>query len=165
MAQIVIVIFAGLILNGCSIPGSVSVQTDYHVIPFRTIGQRIPLISGILNDKRAWFIIDTGASITLLNAAEAGYYGFSMHESHNDLTEVRGFSSQLQLSKTSFCNIEIGQLKIGRSVYRSQEMNQLFRIIENEEKLRIAGVLGSDILARYRMNVNYESKTLSFRMK
>ncbi len=131
MVHMVLILVAGLIFNGCSTSSNVPAETDYHVIPFRTIGKRIPLISAQLNNKRAWFIVDTGASITLLNETEAEYFGFSMYHVNHDVTEMRGFSSKLKLSRTSFCNIEIGPLKVGKNVYRSQDMNGLFRIIEN----------------------------------
>lgn len=164
MLQRYLLIIAGLIFNGCSSAENATIQQDYHVIPFGTIGHRIPVIKAILNEKNAWFIVDTGASITLLNATAAQHFGFSMHNSHGELMELTGFSDNLMLSKTSFCRIEIGHLKIGQSMYRSHEMNALFTTIEKQENIRIAGVLGSDILARYRMNVNYETRTLSYRM-
>jgi hypothetical protein len=78
----------------------------------------------------------------LAGAAQASYFGFSLRGIVRDHVVVKGFSSDLRLSKTSFCRIEIGPLRKGQVVYRSQEVNKLFSTIENQEKLRIAGVFG-----------------------
>lgn len=164
MVQRLMLFITWYALNSCSSPQHITIANDYHTIPFRTIGQKIPIIQATLNQKNAWFIVDTGASITLLNATEATYFGFSMHQYLRNDTEVSGFLDKLTISKTSLCTIEIGNLKIEHDVYQSLEMNALFITIGNNERMRIAGILGSDLLARYRMNVNYETRTLSYRV-
>jgi len=161
----VLFIMTACIFSCCS-PSEYSAKPeDYHVIPFRTIGEKIPVVKASLNDKSAWFIVDTGASVTLLNATEAQHFGFSMRAVRGEMNELTGFADRLTLSATSFCTLTIGNLKIGQRTYRSHEMNALFAIIENTEKMRIAGILGSDILAKYGMSVDYERKTLSYKVK
>lgn len=158
-------LIATYIFSSCSASEYSSTAAEYHVIPFRTIGEKIPVIRASLNEKCAWFIVDTGASVTLLNATEASHFGFSMRNARGEMLELTGFTDKLTLSATSFCRLTIGNLKIGPTKYRSHEMSALFTTIESREKMRIAGILGSDILAKYGMNINYESKTLSYRVK
>lgn len=161
----VLFITTACIFNGCSPSEYRATSENYHVIPFYTIGEKIPVIKATLNEKSAWFIVDTGASVTLLNATEAKHFGFSMRAVRGEMGELTGFADRLTLSATSFCRLTIGNLKIGQRAYRSHEMSALFAMIESTEKMKIAGILGSDILARYGMSVNYELKTLSYKIK
>lgn len=166
MTQRLLFFITWYIINGCASPEYLPTADDYHVIPFRSVGNRIPVIKAMLNDKIAWFIVDTGASITLLNETEAKYFGFSMNNNPRiKKTELSGFSDQLVLAQTSICRMQIGQLKILQRVYRAVGMNSLFITIEDNEKLKIGGIIGSDILARYGMNVSYETRTISYRIK
>ncbi len=165
MSQRLLFFITWYVINGCSSADYLATPDDYHVIHFRSAGNRIPVIKATLNDKIAWFIVDTGASITLLNETEAKYFGFSMNGHLRTKTELSGFSDQLVLAQTSICRMQIGQLKILQRVYRSVEMNSLFRTIEDGEKLKIGGIIGSDILARYGMNVSYETRTISYRIR
>lgn len=155
-----------IVLSGCASSRDLGAGEGYHVIGFHTIGGKIPLIKASLNNKRAWFIVDTGATITILNAMESKYFGFSVRRNTiGGMTEVSGFSDKLSLSGASSCSIAIGPLVIKHHAWRSQEMNALFVTIGKNEKLRIAGILGSDILAKYKMRVNYDNNTLSYRIK
>jgi len=45
-------------------------------ISFKRTAGRIPVIGATLNGKSAYFIIDTGASISVLNEQEAESFGF-----------------------------------------------------------------------------------------
>jgi hypothetical protein len=148
------------VLSGCSARLTPQLS-DFHV-GFSTIGGKIPIVKARLNNKNAWFIIDTGATLTILNETQAKHYGFSVHEPRES-KDIIGFSQSLKLSETSGCEIRLGDLVIRHQVYRSEQMNAMFITIANREQIQIAGIIGSDILARYKISVNYNSKTLSYR--
>lgn len=153
-------------LFGCSSVESLPIESsNHHKIPFRMIGNKIPMIQARLNNRPAWFIVDTGASITLLNATESAHFEVAAYKSSREATELSGFSNRFDISLTAICSIEIGILLISHKVYLSNEMDRLFQMIEKHERIRVAGILGSDILARYLMNVNYGTRTLSYIIK
>lgn len=166
MVQRWIFVFTCYCLTGCSSTERLSSKSnDSNIIPFRTIGQKIPVIEARLNNRPAWFIVDTGASITLLNATERINFDVAIHNTSHNLKKLSGFSDMIDVTLTSICRIEIGNLVIHHKVYISQEMDRLFSMIEKQEGISIAGILGSDILARYLMNVNYGTRTLSYIIK
>src|SRR5690349_20974148 len=57
-------------------------QAEYSFIEkeisFETVGC-IPIVKGTINGKSTFFIIDTGASITMLNESDADHFGFRSH--------------------------------------------------------------------------------------
>lgn len=153
-------------ISGCSSVESLPREIDgHHMVPFRMVGHKIPMIQAKLNSKPAWFIVDTGASITLLNATERAYFDVAVYNSRKETTELSGFTNRIDVSSTSVCRIEIGKLQMHHKVYISKDMDGLFAMIEKHEQIRVAGILGSDILAKYLMNVNYGTRTLSYNIK
>jgi hypothetical protein len=139
-------------------------EKDYYVIPFRMVGTSIPVVKATLNDKDAWFIVDTGASATLLNMSLAQYFGISPYRDlrRGDI-EINGLGGSMSF-ESAICKIKIGQLTIHHAALKSKSLNGLFAAINKKENMEIAGILGSDILLRCHINVNYDSQTLSFKL-
>jgi predicted aspartyl protease len=154
-----------LLLSGCSFSETYRTSAGYCFIPFQKIGQQIPVVEAFLNGKKAWFIIDTGATYTLLNASEASQFGFFVreHPLHRK-TEVNGLGGKLILHETFSCRIDLGPLEIKHFPWKSGNINRLSAKILKNEKIRLAGILGSDLLSRYGINVNYDNQTISYRM-
>jgi hypothetical protein len=137
-----------------------SIKTHVQSIKFKSAG-RIPVIDVILNGKPARFIIDTGASISILNEQEADYYGFRKIEPLADV-EVAGFEGSSMMKHATKCTLEIGSLKITHIRFKSKDINALVAILYRNEQIRIAGILGADLLTQYRMQIDFMNKTISF---
>ncbi len=164
MKNIYLLITFGL-FAACRPVTQVASTGNERLIPFHTIGEKIPVVPGQLNGKFAWFIVDTGASITMLNAAEANYYKIQTQGVRQGLTELSGLSSVvMDLRWKSFCSIQIGDLEFQHNVFIAKEMDALFTMIGNREGKRIAGIIGSDLLARFSMSLDYGRRTLSFNL-
>lgn len=154
-----------VLLSGCSFSETYRTSAEYCFIPFQTIGRQIPVVEALLNGERAWFIIDTGASFTLLNASEADRFGFFVREHPlHQQTEVNGLGGKLTLHETFSCRIDLGPLEIRHFPWKSGNINLISMKILTNEKIRIAGILGSDLLSKYGINVNYDTQTISYRM-
>lgn len=139
-------------------------ENDYYVIPFRMVGSSIPVVKATLNGKDAWFIVDTGASATLLNMALSQYFGISPYrDRYRGDIEINGLGGSMSF-ESAICKIKIGQITIHHAALKSKDLNGLFAAINKRENMEIAGILGSDILLRCRINVNYDSQTLSFKL-
>jgi hypothetical protein len=131
-------------------------------VNFYTIG-KIPVIRTRLNGKQAHFIVDTGASVSILNEAEASYYGFTVMNSNiYATTEVLGFNGSALTGKVNTCTIEIGDVAIKYGNFRSKNMQDFAYILQKNENIRLAGILGADLMNRYSMSINFMDKTISF---
>ena len=150
-------------IAACSPARNVSVSTGLsQSIRFQTAG-RIPVIEVILNGKPARFIIDTGASVSVLNEPDAGYYGFRVIDPFflADI-EVTGFADTSLMKQTANCTLEIGRLKITHLRFKSKNISHLTSLLYRNECVRVAGILGSDMFTQYRMQIDFMNKTITF---
>ena len=152
-------------LNACTLYDGQNVTGDNHFLPFRIIGNNVPVVEVRLNEKKAWFIIDTGSSFTFLNLQEAGNFGFHIRTIRaDDLKNISGLGGTMLLYETVSCKIGLGYLSIKNYPWKSGDISRLTNIIKDHENINIVGILGADFLSKYRMNINYETRTLSYRL-
>lgn len=144
---------------GCASSEMVTAEEGH--ISFRMIGASIPVIRITVNDKHGWFIIDTGASYTIINAEQSKHFGIASSESQ--YRELDGLGGRMSFESLT-CRIRIGGLVIDHPALKSEDLNALFNRISYNEKIRISGILGSDILSRYRFSINYGKRTLSYKV-
>lgn len=152
-----------MIFAGCASTEYI-VQEGSHAVPFITVGTGIPVVKIKLNKKDAWFIVDTGASATLINKAHSKYYDIPDQLNYLQNIELNGLGGSIRF-QSIVCSLEIGLLKFKQAVFKSNDLNGFFSFIDNREGISIIGILGSDILSRYNMNVNYDTQTISFKIK
>lgn len=113
---------------------------------------------------RAWFIIDTGASATLINRSMCKYFGIPDYPDYgSSRTQLNGLGGAVEL-ESSRCRIGLGSLSIWHAALRSSELNNLFSFISSREHIPVAGILGSDLLSLYHLSINYGNYTLSYRI-
>lgn len=158
IANILICVALNVVL-GC-VTTEKAVGEDYHV-PFQMIGSSIPVIKVTLNEKNAWFIIDTGASATIINAALTKYFGITPHSKQQG--ELYGLGGTTSF-ESYLCRIRIGRVTINHPALKSKNLDAFFNHISFAENFEIAGILGSDILSRYKFIINYSNRTLSYKI-
>src|SRR5688500_9835416 len=91
-----------LTVLGCISP--VPLQLNTNCMKFRTI-KNIPVLEGKLNGKRALFIIDTGASVSILNKSESQKFGFRFIDSAGD--QVAGLGGgRSPMNKAVNCEVQ-----------------------------------------------------------
>jgi Aspartyl protease len=129
---------------------------------FETDGH-IPVVKAKLNGKPALFIIDTGASVSILNAGFATYYGFSVVEEitvQHTATGLEG--AALPLGCVGKYTLEVGPLQIRSPRFQSRNLQALSSILFADERVHIAGIFGADVLMQYKMRIDFTNRTISF---
>jgi len=157
-------LFVSFILGvSCSPVRSLYENEETPHVPFRTHGG-IPLIKAKLNGKTAHFIVDTGASISLLNEGEAEYFGFQTRqdELYNEVcvTDLNGTTTA---NRVSPCVLELGALTVRSHHFKSRDMVEFSRPFMEQEGIRIGGILGSDLMAFYRLQIDYKNHVILFK--
>ncbi|MBT1708341.1 retroviral-like aspartic protease family protein [Fulvivirgaceae bacterium PWU5] len=151
------------ILASCAPQHTSVARKEEQYVSFRMVN-RIPVVNGRINGKSAWFIIDTGASVSVLNAAEARYFGFHVANTvYHEARSINGLGGRSNIYDVSGCDLEIGQLPLKYIAWQGQDMHALFRAIHDNEEIRIAGIIGSDVLSKYRISIHYNKLALSYR--
>jgi predicted aspartyl protease len=145
-----------LMLSGCAPKAYLS---DIKQLRFTTIG-RIPVIEGKINGKRAYFIIDTGASCSILNQSVSERFGFKSFA--RDDEHVMALEGQAKMNHAFNCIVEVGPLRLKNVIFRTKCMDSFVNVIQTHENIEIAGIIGSDIFNRYGIAINFRSNTITF---
>ena len=119
----------------------------------------IPLILASINGKRAFFIVDTGASISILNQQDADYFGFDFTKGE---ASVAGFGGISELNRAMGSTVQIGSLTLKNFPFACQDMEHISAAFMNARRVKVAGVIGSDIFQKYKISINYRERTLSY---
>ena len=124
-------------------------QDGYHVF-----------IHAMINDKRALLVLDTGASKSVFDINQCTEYGIEIEENSAQVnsTGIGNTSLESQLGIIHSIGIEEWQNnKLNIVLIDLQHVNNAY---ENIGKRKISGILGSDILYRYKAQINYAKSTL-----
>lgn len=115
----------------------------------------------MINGKPADLILDTGASRTVFdkNAVEKFLPGEDLQ--NIDMAGSSASSNDLQFQLATIKELEIGNLKIKK--YRSviMDLTHVNMAYEMAKRPKVHGILGGDILKKYKAKINYETKTLT----
>jgi hypothetical protein len=144
------------LMSNCASQASLQAVSE---VKFITI-KHIPVIQGRINGKRAYFIIDTGASCSILNQSVADRFGFKYFATLEG--NVAGFGGSAKVSQAFNCVIEFGPLRIGNVIFHTRHLDDLAAVIQEQEHIDIAGIIGSDIFRRYKIGINYKTNTITF---
>jgi hypothetical protein len=126
------------------------------VVRFRTPRRaRIPLVEVIVDDgHRAVFIVDTGASGSALSADAAARFGISTTGTR---MRTLGASGAVRARQASVRSLSIGGLALGRLSVAVIDLAP----IEKALSRRIDGVLGTDVLRRFVVTIDYRGRTIA----
>jgi clan AA aspartic protease (TIGR02281 family) len=111
-------------------------------IPLAREGGRLLVNGNINNQSSVRFIVDTGANMTMIPARVASRLGLDRKGSL--LMEIRGVGGAIDGRL-----IEVDSLKVGNAEARN------FDIVVVDDGLQGIGLLGTDFLSRFHMDINY----------
>lgn len=135
---------------------------ELRSISFRMIGA-IPVVEGRLNGRQAFFIIDTGASVSVLNESEAGYFRFNVVSPLYSVNSTAiGFGGHSDLKDATGYDLEIGGMRVCNISFKTRNMADFASVVMQYENLPVSGIIGSDVFKRYGIIINYRERTLTF---
>lgn len=136
-------------------------DSNFSELPFQTLNGKIPIVKVQINGKPAWMIVDTGASVTIVHAAKASYFGFEIARHTVDKMDMTGLGGSTELLETYGCNLKLGNLIIKQKP-KAQDLYRLLSTIKAHDKITIVGILGADVLSRHKMTIDYSSNKILY---
>lgn len=115
----------------------------------------------LLNSKAADFILDTGASRTVFDKNAVHEFLPEVDLMQHDTAASGLGSNKLESFSTIIKKLEIGSLLIRRyhcAIIDLTHVNMAYQMVNRP---KVHGVLGGDILRKYKAKINYETKTLT----
>lgn len=138
------------------------VEIPLHIIELEHDNYHI-LIEGNFGDNTsAFWVIDTGASKTVLDKNLSDYYEIIESDNIGDYQSA-GINQEMmetavgKISYIRFSNLEIRNRKV--ALIDLSHVNQIYA---KYTTYKIAGLIGGDILMNFGCKINYASKTLHF---
>ena len=121
-----------------------------------------PIIEASINGKKALFVLDSGSSLTILNSSMARHFKFKVvGPRYYGKSLITSFGGSIQELRNVYqANVAIGGHRIDKIQY-AYNMDRIVQSIYNRTGLKIAGLIGSDVMYRYGFKIDYVSRAVS----
>lgn len=129
-------------------------------IKMRSISK--PIIQAEINGKKGYFLVDTGADISVINSSELERYqldAVKTYGSHKRAIAYNG--NQSNALKVNNANVVIGD-QLDHSDFYSLNLDEIAKTIEAKTHLKIVGIIGADLLLKYHCVIDYNQRNVSF---
>jgi len=137
---------------------------------FSSLGQKIsnirmrsiskPIVRAEINGKKAFFLIDTGSSVSLINSSELKHFDLRA-ANLNDRRKAVGFNGDKEwMKKVVNAELILGEHFTYRDFY-SMDLDVIVSSIQKETNMRISGIIGTDFLKRHRSIIDYNKRYLT----
>lgn len=105
----------------------------------------VPLIKAFLNGKKTYFLLDTGASTSMLDISQSQDFSFEVFgESDVEITGIGGKKmTSYNLSKTSI----VIDSKLHDISFTGKDLSQVTNAIKDASGYKIAGVIGNNVIS------------------
>jgi hypothetical protein len=125
-------------------------------IPFILVNN-IPVVEGTLNGKKVNLIVDSGASISVLDLNQQKSLRFMSYESSS--TAV-GYGGVANFRAAQGIDLVLGDSIQVKTDFRAQDLSALVSMIKNDQGVRISGILGSDVWKNLHAVIDYRNQVL-----
>lgn len=126
-------------------------------VEFETV-EKIPVVKGTLNNKTVYYIIDSGASLSVLDETQSKTYGYGIFDNPEYGNGV-GYGGVARFKEAVGVDAYIGGIKIN-TVFRAQNLSLLVEAIQRQNGIKIVGIVGCDWLKDNEVIIDFKDNTL-----
>ena len=122
------------------------------------------VLKGYLNGKSTHFLLDTGASYTVLHSKLSKYFSFELFELPSRNRVAAGVNSNSIQKSFSAINVtlQIGQAGVLKQSYLVQDLTPVVDHIFRSSHVRISGIIGTDFLKKLGCQIDFAQGVLRF---
>ncbi|WNJ20183.1 retropepsin-like aspartic protease [Pontibacter sp. G13] len=136
-------------------------QQKHAPVPIRVVRfHPQPIVEGTLNGKKAYFLVDTGATISLLDLSVKKKYRFQASYESSNCAIARGIGGAASMTKVYRVDMSLGTLPIETKFY-GMDLAHISAHIMQDTGIEIAGVIGTDLMKRYGFNLDFFQKQMT----
>ncbi|MEN7546962.1 retropepsin-like aspartic protease [Rapidithrix thailandica] len=123
-----------------------------------------PIVIGKLNGKKAYFLIDTGSDVTLLNLKDANKFRFKFRKIDLQGYKLSALGSEHQQEIWMAYNVAIhlGNKKM-KGYFKVFDLSRIASSIRRDSGIKINGIIGSDVMKKHKFLIDYEAKEISIK--
>lgn len=131
--------------------------SEYSSLDFE-LHKNLIIINAYINEKPAKFIVDTGASISLLDKKQYKRYNFKYSVSTDE--RLTGFGGKSRLMQTSSVKFKLDGFDLAATYrFNASDLGDL-NVALSDTNQRVLGILGSDFLKNYHAVIDYAQQKI-----
>lgn len=163
-------LFAGLYAAQAQKRTAASANFEHEVVHNQEAAIKIvhihdrPILQGTINGKKAYFLLDTGASISMLHTDKARHYDFVVRETRNPAMQVtvQNFHGRrIETQSVGNAKLILGELPIRTSLY-AFDLSPVIRNVKARTNYTISGIIGADVMRRYRFLIDFHNRQIAY---
>lgn len=116
--------------------------------------RKLPIIEASLNGKPAHFILDSGATFSVLNLKDKDAFGFDSEE--DDENEAVGYGGQAAFEKAKYVEVSIGGVKLTGD-FNAQDLSKIVGVIKSNEGVTVNGIIGVNFFTSYGFILDFKN--------
>jgi hypothetical protein len=116
--------------------------------------RKLPIIDVTLNGKPAKFILDSGATFSVLNIKDQDLFGFGTEEDTEN--EAVGYGGQAQFEKVKWVELKIGDVKLSGD-FNAQDLSKIVGVIKSNEGITVNGIIGVNYFTSYGFILDFKN--------
>lgn len=141
---------------------SMMIEIPLQIIELEKDNYHIMIECEFLDDIPSYWLIDTGASKSVLDVNLTNFYEIFDSDNEEDYQSAGINQGMMETTVGKMFLLKLGELEITNQKVALIDLNHVNEIYEKFTNCRIAGLLGGDILMQYKCRIDYECKTLQF---
>lgn len=145
-----------LLMNAFVDPGMV----EYDYIPIVHFDKQ-PIIEAKLNGQKAYFMLDSGSKLSLLNSSEASSFDFEVRYrgfQNKSLSGIGGMGGKLKYAD----DYQLG-LGIQDTIDVTFYAYRLDHILDEKNGITPIGIIGGDVMKAYGFQIDFKNKVVRIR--
>jgi len=139
------------------------IQIPLQIIELEHHNYHILIEGNFEDDSTACWIIDTGASKTVMDSNLNQFYELTDSDNEDDYQSAGINQGMMETSVGQINYLQFGELLIYNLKVALIDLNHVNEIYRKYTTHRIAGLLGGDILMHYQCQIDYEQKIIRFK--
>jgi hypothetical protein len=135
--------------------GCTKIDRDFtdNTVQFETV-ERVPIVQGTLNNKKVYYIIDSGASLSVLDESQSKTYKFNVFD-NPDYGSGVGYGGIAKFKQALGVDAYIGGVKVN-VIFRTQNLSILVDAIQRQNGIKIVGIVGCDWLKTNKIIIDFK---------
>ena len=145
---------------------TIPAQDKYELVDVVVMRDQ-PIVKGKMNGKPAYFLLDTGSDITLLNTGDAKKYGYS----YRNRSDLRGYrlsglgKSTKEVLGIYNVDLQLGSQKIKDTFIAYDLSNIIYSLsLSAGTSIKINGIIGSRVLKRHGFVIDYDLNEVKMKL-
>ncbi|WPP50807.1 aspartyl protease family protein [Catalinimonas niigatensis] len=124
-----------------------------------------PIVAAKINGKTAYFLIDTGSDISILDEKNTKLFKFRIAHSKEESHNIEGINGiKKNLSRIKFCRLVLGNSEMKSTLF-ALDLSKLVSLVKKKSHITIHGIIGSDIMRKYDFMIDYNTRRIGFSTK